>query len=490
MRKRKKIHSILVVAGIVCLAGAVFHIVDTGRIFQKQTIIWSKEQKGSYVQAAKKAPVYFADQTFKKRIQQEIDGVADKQKSGKAYYVSPKGNDNAKGSKKKPFRTFKRACKSLKPGDTLYVRGGIYTENIRLGKKQSGTKKKYVTICNYPGEEPVISGKKKKAKLMKITGASYLRISGLEFQDAKGQDSCGIKIAPGSHHIVISGNKIHQISVPDPKKEDHCANGILLFGEKAKKEIHNILIYNNNLYDCQTGWAECISVAANCRNINVISNRIKNTGNIGIDVTGNYGYCSDPAKDFPRKCLIYQNRVEQCVSPYATSYGIYVDGAKEVQILKYQVRKCSGGIEIGAEEKPPKEEYSTSDILVQDNRIVDNIENGITVGGYQKNLGWVKNVQILNNRCKNNGKDNAILTLAKCKNITLKQNTFQNTSGDAAVVYAEFPEKYTKNIQFQNNKYYNGHSKNKTLFVYRGKTYTSFSKWKKVVGKQAGVYQK
>ena len=141
MRKRKKIHSILVVAGIVCLAGAVFHIVDTGRIFQKQTIIWSEEQKGSYVQAAKKAPVYFADQTFKKRIQQEIDGVADKQKSGKAYYVSPKGNDNAKGSKKKPFRTFKRACKSLKPGDTLYVRGGIYTENIRLGKKQSGTKK-------------------------------------------------------------------------------------------------------------------------------------------------------------------------------------------------------------------------------------------------------------------------------------------------------------------------------------------------------------
>ena len=369
------------------------------------------------------------------------------------------------------------------------MRGGIYTENIRLGKKQSGTKKKYVTICNYPGEEPVISGKKKKAELMKITGASYLRISGLEFQDAKGQDSCGIKIAPGSHHIVISGNKIHQISVPDPKKED-CANGILLFGEKAKKEIHNILIYNNNLYDCQTGWAECISVAANCRNINVISNRIKNTGNIGIDVTGNYGYCSDPAKDFPRKCLIYQNRVEQCVSPYATSYGIYVDGAKEVQILKNQVRKCSGGIEIGAEEKPPKEEYSTSDILVQDNRIVDNIENGITVGGYQKNLGWVKNVRILNNRCKNNGKDNAILTLAKCKNITLKQNTFQNTSGDAAVVYAEFPEKYTKNIQFQNNKYYNGHSKNKTLFVYRGKTYTSFSKWKKVVGKQAGVYQK
>ena len=48
---------------------------------------------------------------------------------------------------------------------------------------------------------------------------------------------------------------------------------------------------------------------------------------------------------------------------------------KEVQILKNPGQKnAAGGIEIGAEEKPPKEEYSTSDILVQDNRIVDNIE--------------------------------------------------------------------------------------------------------------------
>ncbi len=104
-----------------------------------------------------------------------------------------------------------------------------------MGKSRAEPRKNMLQSPQLSGEEPVISGKKKKAKLMKITGASYLRISGLEFQDAKGQDSCGIKIAPGSHHIVISGNKIHQISVPDPKKEDHCANGILLFGEKAKK---------------------------------------------------------------------------------------------------------------------------------------------------------------------------------------------------------------------------------------------------------------
>ena len=163
-------------------------------------------------------------------------------------------------------------------------------------------------------------------------------------------DSCGIKITPGSHLIVISGNKIHQISAKaDPKKEDHCAREYFSL-EKSKKADPAILIYNNNLYDCQTGWAECIRMAEPL-NINVISNRIKNTGNIGIDVTGeSMDIGSDPRKGFsPRKCPIYCEQGRANVSPYATSYGIYVDGVNEVQILKNQVRKCSGGIEIGAE---------------------------------------------------------------------------------------------------------------------------------------------
>ncbi|MGN0142706.1 MAG: nitrous oxide reductase family maturation protein NosD [Roseburia sp.] len=443
----------------------------------------------SSVCLAASSPDYCGDKMFVKRIRQECEGTVVRG-SGKKYYISPKGNDKGNGSKSRPFRTFSAALKKLKPGDTLYVRKGTYTENIVIPAKCSGTADKYITICNYSGEKAVISGKSQKSPvLLTVDGASYLRVSGLEFQNASGQDACGISVTAGSHHVILANHTMHDITVKDPYKEDHCANGILLFGDSSKKSIHDVLIYGNEIYDCQTGWAECISVTGNCKNINVVDNTIKNTGNIGIDFSGNYGYCSDPSKDFPRNGFIYKNKVSNCVSQYATSYGIYVDGGQNITIQSNQVSGCSGGIEIGAERKAPKDKYSVSNIRVLENTIKNNRENGITVGGYKKNLGWVKNVKIQNNVCRNNGKTNAIVTLAKCDGVVLQGNTFCNTSGSAAVIYSEFGSGYTKNIVFKNNKYSNGNKKNKTCFVYLGKTYSSFDKWKKVVGKDAGSYQ-
>lgn len=432
---------------------------------------------------------YCGDSAFVAQIKQECAGKS-QTALGKKYYISPKGSDKGKGSKSKPFRTFQKAFQKLKPGDTLYVRKGTYKENLVIPAKCSGKKGAYITISNYGNEKAVISGKSKKSPvLLTVKGAAYLKITGLEFADATGQDACGISVTPGSNHLIISNNTVHDIAVKNPYQQDHCANGILLYGDSAKKSIHNVLIYGNKLYDCQTGWAECISVTANCRNINIVQNTIDNTGNIGIDLSGNYGYCSDASKDFPRNCLVYKNKVSNCRSKYATSYGIYVDGGQHIEIRSNQVAKCSGGIEIGAEEKPPKESYSTDDVQVVKNTVKNNKENGITVGGYEKTLGWVKNVTISSNTCKNNGRSNAIVTLAKCNGVTLKNNVFCNDSGNAAVIYAEFGRAYTKNITFKNNQYSNGCKATKTNFVYLGKTYTSFEKWKKVVGKGAGTYQ-
>lgn len=432
---------------------------------------------------------YCGDKAFVSKMRQECSGNVSKS-SGKKYYISTNGSDRGTGSKSKPFRTFAKALKKLKQGDTLYVRKGTYKENIVIPAKCRGTRDKYITICNYGNEKVVLNGKAGKSKtILTVNGASYLRIAGLEFANLTAQDACGVSVAAGTNHLILSGNTFHDIKVNKPAKQNHCANGILLYGDGSQKAIQNILIYGNRLYDCQTGWAECISVTANCKNINVVQNTIDNTGNIGIDFSGNYGYCADASKDFPRNCLAYKNKVTNCVSPNATAYGIYVDGGQHIEISGNKVAKCSGGIEIGAEEKPTKGAYSTSDIQVLKNNVKNNTENGITVGGYQKNLGWVNNVTITGNICKNNGKNNAILTLAKCNGVTLQDNTFCNDSGGAAIVYSEFNSSYTKNIVFKNNRYSNGNAKKRTCFVYLGKTYTSFEAWKKVVGKKAGTYQ-
>ena len=44
------------------------------------------------------------------------------------YYVSPSGNDSAKGSRLAPFRTVKRGITALKASDTLILRAGTYAE--------------------------------------------------------------------------------------------------------------------------------------------------------------------------------------------------------------------------------------------------------------------------------------------------------------------------------------------------------------------------
>src|SRR5687767_3718243 len=52
---------------------------------------------------------------------------------GPAYFVDPvKGSDRQEGTAEKPWKTVNQAVKRLKPGDTLYLRGGIYYECVTL----------------------------------------------------------------------------------------------------------------------------------------------------------------------------------------------------------------------------------------------------------------------------------------------------------------------------------------------------------------------
>ena len=66
------------------------------------------------------------------------------------------GDDAADGSKLAPWRTLKHALRRLKPGDTLYLRGGTYYEHVFLS--QSGTAEAPIVVASYPGELAVIDG--------------------------------------------------------------------------------------------------------------------------------------------------------------------------------------------------------------------------------------------------------------------------------------------------------------------------------------------
>jgi hypothetical protein len=74
------------------------------------------------------------------------------------YYVSNSGNDNNQGATiDQPFRTIAKGVGELKPGDILYLRGGVYVEPVDIANKH-GTPTAYIVIRSYEGEHAYIDG--------------------------------------------------------------------------------------------------------------------------------------------------------------------------------------------------------------------------------------------------------------------------------------------------------------------------------------------
>jgi hypothetical protein len=72
--------------------------------------------------------------------------------------VAPDGRDTNAGTVAEPFATIPRAMRQAKPGDTVFVRGGIYRHHIGLNARDgcaSGEPGRPITIRAFPGEEPI-----------------------------------------------------------------------------------------------------------------------------------------------------------------------------------------------------------------------------------------------------------------------------------------------------------------------------------------------
>lgn len=76
---------------------------------------------------------------------------------GPARFVDPRrGDDQASGTEAAPWKTLRHALRQLAPGDTLYLRGGVYYEHVSLS--QSGTAEAPITIRSYPEELAIVDG--------------------------------------------------------------------------------------------------------------------------------------------------------------------------------------------------------------------------------------------------------------------------------------------------------------------------------------------
>lgn len=130
------------------------------------------------------------------------------------YYVSLSGNDSNSGtSTSSPFKTFAKAVKPLRPGDTLYIRGGTWTQQLDLQTPNiNGTSSAYIKIAGYPGETVTIryaDSVEASYGPIKARGArGYLTFENLVLDGINNSKRTGWLIGEGNHNFILRNLEI------------------------------------------------------------------------------------------------------------------------------------------------------------------------------------------------------------------------------------------------------------------------------------------
>lgn len=147
------------------------------------------------------------------------------QTAGATYYVAPWGNNQKNGtSPQTPWQTLAYATYQVHAGDTLLIRGGIYSNQAFTVPTGAGTPSNPIRIAAYPGEAPIFTGSANYAVVATINSSAI--IDGLHFEnltnvtnavDIWGSyvtiQNCTFKNVPfqfirmmGADHVIIQNN--------------------------------------------------------------------------------------------------------------------------------------------------------------------------------------------------------------------------------------------------------------------------------------------
>lgn len=119
------------------------------------------------------------------------------------FFVDPLGKNTNQGIINSPFFHLQTAADKANPGDTIYVRGGIYNYQTRVTLKEtSGTQDNPIMIFAYQDEKPILDFSSLSpgnlSQGIRIE-SHYWHLRGLEVRNA---GSTGFKIGEGNHNII------------------------------------------------------------------------------------------------------------------------------------------------------------------------------------------------------------------------------------------------------------------------------------------------
>ena len=333
-----------------------------------------------------------------------------------SYYVATTGNDSNPGTESAPWRTIQHAADTVHAGSTVYVRGGIYEELVRInvsGNASDG----FVTVRGYPGETAVLDAThftpKDRQGVLTIQDQSYVRIEGLEIRNFRTAEHrlapLGINVMGSGSHIELLNNNVHDIQQTFPGRDKPGSGGngfgIAVYGTNAKAPITDLVIDGNEVHHLKTGSSESLVVNGNVTNFRITHNTVHDNNNIGIDVIGFERTASDPAVDQARDGVVSHNLVYNITSRGNPAYGndqssdgIYVDGGTRILIEQNTIHDVDFGIELASEHK----DRATSYITARNNLIYHCHTAGVSIGGYAPDRGHTEHSIVINNTLYDN----------------------------------------------------------------------------------------
>ena len=400
-----------------------------------------------------------------------------------AFWVAPDGDDDASGSRDEPWATLQHAVDESTPGTTVYLRGGMYEQQLDVSR--SGEPGNPISVVAEPGEQPVLDGSgldvpPGQSAMVGIDGQHDVAIEGLEItgyrSDVNGDVPIGVFVTGESSDIELKGLEIHDLGTTYDGRNGGDAHGIAVYGTSPSSAVSGLTIVDNDLYDLTLGSSEALVLNGNVKDFLVEGNRVHDTNNIGIDVIGFEGTAPDPTVDQARDGVIRGNEVWNVDSKGNPAYGndrnadgIYVDGGRDVLIEGNVVHDVNIGIELASEHA----DRATRNILVRNNVVYDTTAIGIAIGGYDRRRGSTENCTIVNNT--------VVRSVGPVLEVQFdtRANLFANNIFVAGDSHNFVDNRYTENLDniMDSNLYWVEDGSDVGIWQWKGKEYESFARW-------------
>lgn len=282
------------------------------------------------------------------------------------YYVSPKGNDNNKGTIKRPLKSIDQLNKiTFKPGDKiLFEANNVFTGSLVLDDSDASSPENPITISSYGEGKATI-------KTSSGNGIMVNNLSGIIIQNMivtshglKQNNGYGVKIfnnKPG-------GSRLKMVRIENVEASEFKWAGIFVGG--VPTDLPNVKSIEGSRY----GFSDV--QISNCVAHNNMYYGIYMTAQ-WVPTSEDYGN-----KDvIIRDCITYDNAGDSTYTANHSGSGIMVDDTENV-VIEYCTSYHNGALNAGLTGGPCAIwSHASTNVLIQHCEAYNNKSNGAADGG-------------------------------------------------------------------------------------------------------------